>query len=55
MLEVTAEKPQGINMRPNALLNTREISGKEGKERGERECVSHKDDQSGSCTASMQG
>ena len=35
MLEVTAEKPQGINMRPNALLNTREISGKEGKERVE--------------------
>lgn len=52
MLEVTAEKPQGINMKPTALLKTREMSGKEEKGKGQRKCVLHKDEQSCFCTAS---
>ena len=39
MLEVTAEKPQEINMKSTALLETREILSKEKKEKGERKHV----------------
>lgn len=39
MLEVTAEKPQVINMKSTALLETRDILSKEKKEKGERKHV----------------
>lgn len=39
MLEVIAEKPQEINMKSTALLETREILSKEKKEKGERKHV----------------
>lgn len=39
MLDVTAEKPQVINMKSTALLETREILSKEKKEKGERKHV----------------
>ena len=39
MLEVTAEKPQVINMKSTALLETREILSIEKNEKGERKHV----------------